>query len=100
MKCCGKVSNPFQVAPTPIPIKGWNPLASEIFESNALQNHLLRNSRWIKARPRTTKQIHNALFPEYDRCGMDREEIMNTLNAMLWDEGYIPSDNSDNPTWT
>jgi hypothetical protein len=100
-----RISPPTSTRPTlppakPIPVRGWNPLASEIFEENALENTIQENSPWIKARPRTTSSIHSALFPEYDRCGMERSEIIDCLNCALMAADYTPSDNSNNPTWT
>ena len=95
-----QASNPFKAPPVPIPAKGWYLLASDLFEACALSDHLQLNLKWIKSRPRTTKQIHNALFPDYDMNGMGRDEIQLSLNAALFNEGLTPSDESLNPTWT
>ena len=95
-----RTSNPFKAPPVPVPAKGWGLLASDLFEACALSERLQLNLRWIKARPRTTKQIHSALFPDYDMNGMERDEILLSINAALYDEGLTPSDESLNPTWT
>lgn len=93
-------TNPFQTAPLPIPLTGWNLQAPEVFRPDALARHLDRNQDWLQARPRSSNRIDTSLFPSYALGGMEREEVRASLNAALWDAGYRPSDHSDNPTWS
>jgi hypothetical protein len=93
--------NPFQDAPAPIPLSGWNLRAPDIFGERSLAANLERNAGWLQARPRTSNAIEAALFPEYALCGMAHEEVRSLMNAALWDAGYVPSSTgTGNPTWS
>jgi hypothetical protein len=92
--------NPFQAAPMPVPLEGWNLRAPDIFRERPLADHLGRNAGWLQARPRTSNQIEDALFPSYSLGGMQREEVRAQLNRALWDAGYTPNCEDENPTWT
>jgi len=93
-------SNPFQGAPLPVPLDGWNLRAPDIFRQRPLADHLERNRGWLEARPRTSNQIDDALFQPYALAGMHFSEVRLLLNHALWDAGYKPSNESENPTWT
>ena len=94
-------TNPFQGAPAPIPLIGWDLRAPDIFRERPLATQLDNNAEWLQARPRTSNAIEAALFPEYALCGMEHEEVRSLLNRALWDAGYVPSStDTDNPTWT
>lgn len=93
--------NPFQAAPKPIPLSGWNLRALDIFRERPLADHIDRNAGWLQAHPHTSNAIEAALFPEFSPCGMEPEEIRRLMNRALWDAGYFPDcENTDNPTWT
>lgn len=93
-------TNPFQGTPLPIPLEGWNLRAPDIFRARPLNDHLERNAGWLQARPRTSNQIEAALFPEYSLSGMSSSEVRMILNEALWDAGYKPDFEEENPTWT
>jgi hypothetical protein len=93
--------NPFKAAPLPVPLEGRDLRASDIFRERPLAAHLECNSGWLQTRPRTSKQIAVALFPDFILGGMEPEDVRSLLNRALWDAGYTPSSvGSDNPTWT
>lgn len=93
-------SNPFQSVPMPIPLKGWNLRAADIFREGPLADRLERNAGWLQARPRTSNQIQDALFPSFDLGGMQSGEVRALLNRALWDAGFTPDHEDANPTWT
>ncbi|BDU74905.1 hypothetical protein [Mesoterricola silvestris] len=92
--------NPFQNVPIPVPIEGWNLRAADIFRERPLADHLERNRAWLQARPRTSNQIEDALFPSFALGGMESREVRSLLNRALWDAGFTPSHEDANPTWT
>jgi len=93
--------NPFRPVPMPVPLKGWDLQAPDIFQERALAKQLALNEKWLQARPRTSNQIEAAIYPQYCLNGMERAEVRAQLNRALWDAGYSPSDtDTDNPTWT
>ncbi len=49
-------TNPFQGAPAPIPLAGWDLRAPDIFRERPLATQLDRNAEWLHARPRSTTQ--------------------------------------------
>lgn len=93
-----KEGNPFKKAPTPNPC---HPLerGPELFTEEALANRLAWNAAWLQFRPRTSYEIEEGLFPAYIPAGCCPKDARITLNYALWDAGYTPSSEGDNPTW-
>lgn len=72
----------------PKPVRGWHLLAPELFAPEVLAEILMDNSGWLRESPRSTRQIHNALFPDYDRAGMTRDEIYACIEGAMEEAGY------------
>jgi hypothetical protein len=93
--------NPYQKVPRPKPLEGGGWRAVDVCCPAVLSQLLDDNAGWLQSRSRTTHQIHDALLPQYDLCGMDQDEVYQQLNRFMWDAGYSPStEGSRNPTWT
>lgn len=92
--------NPYNFGPVPIPLKGTNLTAPEIFTVEGLSRRIGINHGWLAAHPRTTRQIHCALFPQYEMAGMTRSEVFEQLNAALWEEGFRTDEIEENASWS
>jgi len=55
--------------------------------SKALQEH----DGWLRKTPNTSKEIAEHLFPAEDKSqAVDRDLIL-TITALMWDNGFTPS---------
>ena len=86
----------------PLPQPHWKqPLpAHGVLNPEVLQDCFSFNHEWIAAKPRTTHQIGSALLPQFDTAGMTHIEIFQCLNASLWEAGFRPDGNEENPRWS
>jgi len=89
-----------RLKPQPIPLKGFELRARDIFSKRPLTAHLNRNAGWLQALPRSTEAIESTLFPDYKAYRMESEEVLQLLNRALWNMGYTPSSNSDTDNYT
>lgn len=84
---------------SPHPVRGWYLIAQELFSPSVLADVFQENSGWLQARARSTREIHNTLFQDYERNGMTRSQVFHAINQALLAEGYLPTDASLNPLW-
>lgn len=61
---------------------------------------LMLNDPWIRDCPRTTDEIEAAFCTDQIIGGMPHGEERGYLHAILREAGYLPSGDTDNPTWT
>lgn len=84
---------------SPRPVRGWHLLAPELFSQSVLTEVLQDNSGWLRMKARSTREIHNNLFPDYDKSGMGITEILSAINEALVALEYLPTDETPNPLW-
>ncbi len=83
----------------PEPVRGWHLLAPELFAPEVLAEILMDNAGWLRELPRSTRQIHNALFPNYDRAGMTREEIFRCIEDAMEQADYELNEGKPERCW-
>lgn len=78
------------------PLDAWGifvpPVLTRIFDWNA---------GWLQERSRSTSEILETLFPEFDWAGMTRVAVLIRINNALWDKGYsFSTPEGADPFWT
>jgi hypothetical protein len=61
---------------------------------------LILNDPWIKETPRTSDEIEAAFGTDWIIGGVPSGMERAYLNGLIRAAGYLPSDASDNPSWT
>jgi len=61
---------------------------------------LMLNDPWLKECPRTSDEIEAAFCADQIIGGVPACEERAYLNGFIRDAGFLPSDDSDNPSWT
>ena len=59
-----------------------------------------RNDPWMRECPRTSEEIEGNYGTDYLLGGVCSCEEVAYFHSFIRAAGYVPSDDSDNPTWT
>lgn len=71
-----------------------------LFSPGVLAMILNRNQDWMQRAPRTSAEVLTALFPNFDSDGVTEQDILAAVSDAMFAAGFVPSDQTLNPTWT